>query len=318
LTSTGRARHLVAAGAQSVVWSEPVDRRRHGLVLWRGGQAAPLPVASSQRPLVARAGRWRGHPVVSYVRCRRGRCRPFAWDLVDARERRLHLRVPRGCVVRDMQLWGRRRAYVVARKARCPGAAQGLWTQWRSRPARLVSRTGRLGALRGDRLAFTDRTRRGQTWRIRLARAGRPVKTLARSSSFFAALFGRTVTLDGRYIYWSVASEDLQRLILVRRRVHGRSRCAEMWPRPRGEIVGIDGRTESAFDEPSPDFSVRRSRIFYINDAGVFKADPTRVRFRRSCAAAVPGPPPLPPPGPPPLPPPGPLPTPSPTPSPPQ
>ena len=292
LASTGRARHLVAAGARGLLWSERVDRRRHRLLLWRAGKAARLPVAPSQLPLVARAGRWRGHSVVSYVRCRRGRCRPFAWDLVDGRERPLRVRVPGRCVLRDLQLWGHRRAYVVGRDARCPRAAQGLWTQWRARPARLVSRTGRLGALRGGRLVFKDRSARTLRWRLRLTGPGRRVRTLARTPPFYLSdLFG-PLSLDGRYVYWSVSSAIQGRPILVRRRLHRRSPCAETWPRPRSEAFSIDGWTEFFDDEPHADFSVRQGGIFYVNDAGVLKTDSTASasggRVRRPLSEGAP------------------------------
>ena len=171
LASTGRARHLVAAGARGLLWSERVDRRRHRLLLWRAGKAARLPVApSSCRSSPARAAgadtRWSA--TCAAVAAAAGRSRGTSYTAASARC---------GCASPAAASFatcssGGIGAYVVGRDARCPRAAQGLWTQWRARPARLVSRTGRLGALRGGRLVFKDRSARTLRWRLRLTGPG--------------------------------------------------------------------------------------------------------------------------------------------------
>jgi hypothetical protein len=271
LLSAGRpAREVVAVGHGRLLWSEQTRRRRHRLVLWSAGSAQRLPVRPSERPLVARTGRVRGHRAVGYVRCRADRCRPFAWDLERGREHRLRLPAHPGCTVRAVAVWNRTAAFELAALG-C--RAPGLWIHRRGHKARRVSATGELGALRGGRLAFRAKDRSRFIWRIRVTgRRGR-VRTLDRTTLDLSA-----PRIVASYAYWT-KSDDFDPPTLLRTRIDRPTSCWESWPRRRGRAVGLNRRG----DFEAADFAVHGERLFYADRVGVFEVEPERIRWHRSC-----------------------------------
>jgi hypothetical protein len=266
LAANTSARNVTAGPGGTLVWSERTGRRRHALVAWRDGEARTIPVRRSSALLVPRFGRRHGRPVVTYVRCRGGSCRPFAWDF--RRERRLRA-AP--CGVADIGVWNALTAYVAARS--CPAPRRGVWLRREGRPPLRLAAHGSLGDVRAGHVAFL-RGRPELAQRAQLADARGRIATLR------GAAFGQDhPRLDGRYVYF--AETPTLRLLTTRVPVD-RPRCRQTWTRAFSDVVGLAGRGNLGTEVA--DFAVHRGRVFYVDDAGVFEAEPERVTWtRRRC-----------------------------------
>ena len=269
IAPTASARYL-AAGAPGVFWSQPDGHGRYRLRTWDGHAVHDVPVRPSAKPFRPRVGR-RGprRPVVSFARCEHHGCSAYEWDVGAGRERRVALRTPRGCTVREVAIWDRRTAYVLTRAGRGSCDARGLWLAQHGRHPHRVAPAGRfieLGSLRGRRLGWN---RYGaETGRLRVLTIGRHARTFDRSDFDCCPL--TAPQLDGRRLYWAAGPfEGVGPWQLVRNRLGHPFRCPQAGPLIPTRFLDEDG-----------DFAVRRGRIYYATEFGVFRLDPDRLRWR--------------------------------------
>jgi len=262
----------VAARAGRIVWSREAAWRDHRLVAWRDEAAGDLPIASSERRLTPRLGRRSPRdPVASYVRCRRHRCRAFAWHFRVERERRLRLAIPHKCEVGQVAVWDRISAYTVKGR-QCPPASSGLWLRRGQRRARRLDPTARLGDLRGRKLTWFDVGQGGDRWKIRVKTLGRRARTI--SGGTFDCCNEGVPRLSNGAVYWTIAGLDGELTLPLIRAPAPVPPCR----RSRHEWGSFDG--VPGIDEYQADFAVDGRRIYYADYLGVWQVDPARLRWR--------------------------------------
>ena len=281
--ATGRVAFLVTPGARVIspdpraawpaardgliVWSRHSGRREYRLA----SRSGDLPVAASEAPLAPRIGRARdGTAVVTYSRCRRGRCKPLAWSPGHRRERRMAIVTPRGCRLKDAAVWRARVAYLFRSVpgGSCPRATRGLWLRSGSgTPRRLSARADRLGDIRGGTVSWFDSLQGGDAWRLRVRRPSGQARTIASESIESARLNGGV--LDGRFVYFGVIPEG--RSTLFRVAVAGkRSQYlppVESFPAKFGNLA-------------DPQFAIDAANVFYADDFGVFEMRARDLHWR--------------------------------------
>src|SRR5262249_6680852 len=116
-----------------------------------------------------------GRPILTHRRCGPTTCTPVISDLNGAHEKRIAIRVPTTCELRDVARWDADVAYVLSRAAPHgrPRAAAGLRVRrGHARPRRLSRHAAQLGALRDGYLSWHETLYGGSGWRLRVARLG--------------------------------------------------------------------------------------------------------------------------------------------------
>ncbi len=281
--ATGRVAFLVSPGAR-VISPDPSAARpaaRGGLVMWSrhsghreyrlASRSGDLPVTASEAPLAPRIGRARdGTAVVTYSRCRRGRCRAFAWSPGHRRERRITIETPHGCTLKDAAVWRASMAYLFrsAPGGICPPAVRGLWLRRGSgTPLRLSAHADRLGDLRGGTVSWFDSLQGGDAWRLRVKRHGGKATTIADENIESTRLNGGA--LDGHFVYFGVIPEG--RSTLFRVALAGQ-RSQYLPPR--------DGFPAKFGNLRDPQFAIDAANVFYADDFGIFEMRSQDLRWR--------------------------------------
>jgi hypothetical protein len=282
LSPRSGATHL-AARLGELAWSQARGARDYRLELWNGEAASDVPITPSTRELAPHIGRRTPQrPVVSYVRCREGSCRPFEWDIARHRERPFRIATAPGCGIDDVAVWDDTLAYLVrADQSRCAARARGLWLRHSSQRPRRLAAHATIGALQSGQLVWKDFQPSHNTARLRLLAAGGHARTLDRENIENAL---SVPTLDGHYVYWTRGTSELDfgRPPLIRQTTGARA-CRQGWPYPSfSPEVGLHTREL----ESTGDFAVDHGQLFYADDSGVFQVDPSRVHWTRACAGA--------------------------------
>jgi len=266
LLAAAEAAENLAAGNGLLLWSERLRARRHALMRFSSGIASRVPVAASTAPIRADVGRdRRGAVVVTYARCGRT-CRPYAFDPISGRERRLPLVAPVGCQVTEVAQWRARVAYVL-RPTRRGGCRRdgGVWlTRRGARARRLAPRPAGLGDIDATRVAWKVEDPQTSRARVRVAGLDGPARTITRSAlgGGIAQIGGPW--LSGRHGYWSrieVFDPGVTASTIARFTEVGAHRLTI--------AAGLFGN----FDLNRVDFAVDRHSLFYSGERGVYLAD---------------------------------------------
>ncbi|WP_028063557.1 FG-GAP-like repeat-containing protein [Solirubrobacter soli] len=241
----------VTAHDGAIVWSRRLGPHHYVLATTQG----EIPAKASRKEPRPRIGRAKPDtPVLTRRRCGRTRCTPVTSSLDGTHERRLAIRVPSGCEVRDVARWETALAYVVTHKRGCPQRAAGLWLRRGTAKARRMSRfADALGDLRDGRVTWHETLYHGSGWRLRIATLDGKPKTVMSGNLDCCLIDGGAI--GGGYVYW-VESPDTERASLGRKRLDLRG-CQYLEPGdgfPWHGGIGLD-----------------RGRPVYVDDFGVFE-----------------------------------------------
>jgi hypothetical protein len=275
----------IDAGRGWVVWEAKTGRDRYRIYGWDGRRVVRSPaVPATQIPVVHLGLTPGGRPMATFAACARRSCSPTQWLVGGSRPRAVRFSLSPGCMVSDLAIWRRQRAYVVthAPHRACPASRRGVWRMTAAGPPRRLDVSGDLGGIRdrvavwrgpdpADRHAYLDRV---------LTPRGR-IRTLARGDVNCCRL--NIPFIDGPFAY--LAFDVGRPTVLERVRVDAPRRCHDFFPRypqPDDVGVGIPGALWG-LDNQLP-IAADGSRLYYANVGGVWMVDRDRVRWVRSCA----------------------------------
>ena len=275
-----RSARNLAGGNGLLVWARRAARHRYRLTTTFGGHVHDLRSRASRTPLDSRIGsRADGSPVVTYLRCRKRRCTPYAFDLTDDREHLLRVPRNRGCQIHDVAAWKGNIAYLIRSvpRASCPSARRGLWLASGGAGARRLStRADRLGDLRDGWVSWFDalppppagEAGAGDRWRLRESSIdGLPITTRGGNDDCCWLEHGG---IDDGYIYWTETVDlDVDTL--------NRAQLGTQDPECPEQL----GRSFADVDGPRLGPVVVGGRVFYIEfDLGVLEILPEALHWK--------------------------------------